>query len=148
MAPLGDVYQAGTLSANPVSMSAGLTALNKLIKTDPYAALAQNTRQLADELMVVAGRSTDIPLRVQYAGSLFWIVLGQIRSADGVVRTPAGIPVGHKERYGKLFHALLDAGFYLPPSAFEVGFLSAAHTELHRRSLVEAFGNALFELAH
>jgi len=51
-------------------------------------------------------------------------------------------------QYGKLFHALLDAGFYLPPSAFEVGFLSTAHTELHRRSLAKAFGNALFELAH
>jgi glutamate-1-semialdehyde 2,1-aminomutase len=148
MAPQGDVYQAGTLSANPVAMSAGLAALNKLIKTDPYAALAQNTRQLADELMAVAGRSTDIPLRVQHAGSLFWIVLGQIATADDVVRTPGGAPAEHKVQYGKLFHALLDAGFYLPPSAFEVGFLSTAHTELHRRSLVKAFGNALFELAH
>jgi glutamate-1-semialdehyde 2,1-aminomutase len=97
--------------------------------------------------MAVAERSTDIPLRVQHTGSLFWIVTGQIAAADGVVRTPAATPAGHKAQYGKLFHALLNAGFYLPPSAFEVGFLSTVHTELQRCSLVEAFGNTLFKRA-
>ena len=147
MVPEGDVYQAGTLSANPVAMSAGLAALNKLIDTSPYEALERKTRRLADELTAAAEQSTDIPVQVQQTGSIFWIVTGQIPAADGVVRTPAGIPVGHKERYSKIFHPLLNAGFYLPPSAFEVGFLSTAHTELHCRSLVEAFGNALFELS-
>ena len=148
MAPEGDVYQAGTLSANPVAMSAGLAALKKLIKIDPYEMLERDTRKLADELTAVAERSTDVPVQVQHTGSLFWIVTGQVAAADGVVRTPAGIPAAHKKHYGKLFHALLNAGFYLPPSAFEVGFLSTMHTELQRRSLVEAFGNALFELVH
>jgi glutamate-1-semialdehyde 2,1-aminomutase len=148
MAPQGDVYQAGTLSANPVAMSAGLATLNKLLDTSPYEALERNTRQLAEELTAVAERSTDVPVQVQHAGSLFWMVTGQIRSADGMVRTPAGIPVGHKDRYGKLFHTLLNAGLYLPPSAFEVGFIATAHTEAHRHSLVEAFGNALYALAH
>jgi glutamate-1-semialdehyde 2,1-aminomutase len=146
VAPEGNVYQAGTLSANPVAMSAGLAALSKLMLSSPYEALERKTRRLADELTAVAERSTDTPVRIQHFGSLFWIVTGRNRESDGPVRTPAGIPAGHQERYGKIFHALLNAGFYLPPSAFEVGFLSTAHTELQCRGLVEAFEAALVEL--
>jgi glutamate-1-semialdehyde 2,1-aminomutase len=147
VAPEGDVYQAGTLSANPVAMSAGLAALSKLMLSSPYEALERNTRKLAKELTAVAERSTGLPVRVQHFGSLFWIVTGRNPESDGPVRTPAGIPAGHKERYGKIFHTLLNAGFYLPPSAFEVGFLSTAHTELQCRALVEAFEATLVELA-
>ncbi|MAF83197.1 MAG: glutamate-1-semialdehyde 2,1-aminomutase [Gammaproteobacteria bacterium] len=146
VAPKGDVYQAGTLSANPVAMSAGLAALNKLLRCSPYDELDAGTSMLAGELRAVAGRSTVISVQIQHFGSLFWIVTGSNLASEDPIRTPGRIPSGHKERFGKLFHALLNAGFYLSPSAFEVGFLSIAHTELQRQAFVEAFAAALVEL--
>jgi len=146
VAPDGDVYQAGTLSANPVAMSAGLAALNKLLRCSPYDELDARMKLLAGELATAAAQSTDMPVQVQNYGSLFWIVTGRNSVSGEPIRTPAGMPAGHKESFGKLFHALLNAGFYLPPSAFEVGFLSTAHTELQCQEFVEAFSTSLANL--
>lgn len=146
VAPQGDVYQAGTLSANPVAMRAGLAALKKLLRDKPHAGLDSKTAWLADSLTAAAARSADVSVRVQYCGSLFWIVIGGDPVSVDPVRTPAGIPPGHKERFGKLFHALLEAGCYLPPSAFEVGFISTVHTDPQLQALVEAFSAALVKL--
>jgi glutamate-1-semialdehyde 2,1-aminomutase len=127
VAPAGPVYQAGTLSANPVAMAAGLATLRKLESVSPYASLEEGTRRFADG-MEQAARSRGISdFRVQRQGSLFWPVLGAVASRDGVVRSVQGIPSGQKERFARLFHALLDRGVYLAPSGFEVGFLSTAH---------------------
>lgn len=142
VAPSGPVYQAGTLSANPVAMTAGLAMLKKLLRDKPYAKLEQKTEVLAAALEKAA-REAGSRVRVQRYSSLFWAVLGDVASADGVVRSPDQIPTTQKERYAQVFHAMLDRGVYLAPSGYEVSFLSTAHTEHHFEKLIRAFGESL-----
>lgn len=123
LAPLGDVYQAGTLSGNPVSMAAGLASLQTIEALNPYAELEQRTKRLVGELAATA-KSAGLNIQIPQLGSIFSIFFGQhaIRDFDDVMRTD-------KDRYIQMFHALLKDGIYLPPSAFEVSFLSIAHTD-------------------
>jgi glutamate-1-semialdehyde 2,1-aminomutase len=138
---VGPVYQAGTLSANPVAVAAGLCTLRKLESRPPYAALERRTRELADSLHRLAAARGNGSLRVQTYGSLFWIVLGDERRET--IRAVAAIPPGHRARFAQLFHALLDRGVYLAPSGFEVGFLSTAHTDADLEQFLAAFDGAL-----
>jgi glutamate-1-semialdehyde 2,1-aminomutase len=144
VAPLGPVYQAGTLSANPVAMTAGFAMLKKLKRDNPYAALEKKVAKLADELEAVA-RANNFAGKVQRFSSIFWPVFGTISSSDGVVRAPTEIPATQKERYAKVFHSLLRKGFYTAPSGYEVSFLSTAHQDQQLTKLVEAFSQALKE---
>ncbi|MEO7385800.1 MAG: glutamate-1-semialdehyde 2,1-aminomutase [Gammaproteobacteria bacterium] len=131
IAPLGPVYQAGTLSANPVAMAAGLATLRELADGTAYLALEDNG-QLLDHLC------RDIPgVRLQRFGSLFWIVADAARPAD-IIRTPTGLSADAVARFPAFFHALLAAGIYLAPSPYEVGFLSTAHTDDDIRTLATA----------
>ncbi len=137
LAPLGDVYQAGTLSGNPVSMAAGLATLRTLEQRNPYAELEQRTQRLVEELKAAAqaaGRKVTIP----QLGSIFSIFFADhtIRDFDDVMRTD-------KDSYVQMFHALLKAGVYLPPSAFEVSFLSVAHTDELVDQVLAAWKQAL-----
>jgi glutamate-1-semialdehyde 2,1-aminomutase len=143
VAPVGPVYQAGTLSANPVAVAAGLCMLRKLESHPPYAMLEKRTRDLASALQRLAAARGNGSLRVQTYGSLFWIVLGDERIDQEVIRAVAAIPATHKTRFARLFHALLDRGVYLAPSGFEVGFLSAAHTDADLEQVLAAFDGAL-----
>lgn len=143
VAPVGPVYQAGTLSANPVAIAAGLATLRKLESHPPYAALEKRTRGMADALEKLAAKRGDGSVRVQAVGSLFWIVLGETSTADGVVRSVTQIPAAHKARFARMFHALLERGVYLAPSGFEVGFLSTAHTDADVEQFLAAFDSAL-----
>ncbi len=145
VAPLGPVYQAGTLSANPVAMAAGIATLKKLKHEKPYAALERSTNELADSLEEVA-RKAGLPTRVQRFSSLFWILIGEVKTADGWVRTPCETPVGHKEKYSKIFHTLLHEGVYLAPSAYEVSFLSTAHHEKQNEKFIHAMAKAIQKL--
>jgi glutamate-1-semialdehyde 2,1-aminomutase len=142
VAPSGPVYQAGTLSANPVAMSAGLAMLKKLKRENPYGRLEQRTEVLAAALEKTA-REAGVPARVQRYASLFWTILGEVKTADGVVRTPTQTPATQKERFAKAFHGMLDRGIYLAPSGYEVSFLSTAHTEAHFERTIRAFGESL-----
>jgi glutamate-1-semialdehyde 2,1-aminomutase len=118
LAPLGAVYQAGTLSANPVAMAAGRATLEALLDGEVYAQLDALGAQLEDMLSDSGG------LRLQRAGSMFWVAAG-----DGpVVRAPADISAAQAQRYAALFKAGLRGNIYLPPSPVEVAFLCAAHT--------------------
>jgi glutamate-1-semialdehyde 2,1-aminomutase len=117
-APVGPVYQAGTLSANPVAMSAGLATLNILVDGEAYTALEQLGARLETALAGAPG------LKIQRCGSVFWLV----GTDAGDIRAKSQIPVEASSRYTTLFHAALAAGIYLPPSPHEVGFLSTAHT--------------------
>jgi len=131
VAPLGPVYQAGTLAANPVAMAAGLATLRQLSDGTAYLALEDSGRML-DELL------RDVPgIRLQRVGSLFWIVLDG-GSHAGPIRTPGGVPDAAVTRFPSFFHALLADGLYLPPSPYEVGFLSTAHTDDDLHSLAAA----------
>ncbi|MGI9344516.1 MAG: glutamate-1-semialdehyde 2,1-aminomutase [Gammaproteobacteria bacterium] len=120
-APNGDVYQAGTLSANPVAMAAGLATLELLADTDAYARL----EELGKRLDAAMTATTEFSLMRR--GSLFWLVAANNSGAD-VIRSVNAIPADAAERFAQLFDRALAAGVYLPPSAYEIGFLSTAHS--------------------
>ena len=138
VAPVGPVYQAGTLSANPVAMAAGLAMLRKLDESPPYALLAERTRGFAELMLRTAREKGFEPFDVQQYASLFWPVMGA-----GPIRSVPKIPPAQRERFARLFHALLDRGVYLAPSGFEVGFLSTAHRDEDLQIAAAAFGDAL-----
>ena len=118
LAPEGEVYQAGTLSANPIAMTAGLATLRELLDGEVYTQLESLGAHLDNRLATVEG------LRLQRLGSAFWLAAG-----DGKpVRSPDAIDPGQQQRYARLFHAGLAQGIYLPPSPVEVGFMSQAHS--------------------
>ena len=117
LAPTGNVYQAGTLSANPVAMAAGRAALQALLDGSAYEQLESLGQRLENELSGAPN------LRLQRAGSLFWLAAGN----GATVRTPAAIEATQDERFAKFFHAALAAGVYLPPSPVEAAFISTAH---------------------
>ena len=123
IAPTGPVYQAGTLSGNPIAMHAGLAALTAL-DTPEYAQLAIKTKALALGLQRVA-KEEGIPLAVNYVGGMFGFFFTeaeQVTCFDDVCACDA-------ERFKKFFHLMLAEGIYLAPSSFEAGFLSLAHTD-------------------
>lgn len=134
VAPAGPVYQAGTLAANPVAMCAGLAALEQLADGKVYAGLETLGAHLSRSLGAIPG------ITVQREGSLFWLFLAAdaapIRSL-GELKAKGGKP------FGPVFHKLLERDIYLAPSAFEVGFLSAAHTTEHVDQLTAALRAAL-----
>jgi glutamate-1-semialdehyde 2,1-aminomutase len=126
VAPVGPVYQAGTLAANPVAMCAGLAALEQLADGRVYAQLEALGALLEQQLGAIPG------LTVQRVGSVFWPYLA---ANAAPLRSLAAMKAKPAAPFGPLFHRLLDAGIYLAPSAFEVGFLSAAHTAAHVEQL-------------
>ncbi|HRE81087.1 MAG TPA: glutamate-1-semialdehyde 2,1-aminomutase [Opitutaceae bacterium] len=121
LAPLGPVYQAGTLSGNPLAMAAGIAALRLLEEINPYARLDQMGRQVRDALQD-ATRAKGIPATVPQTGSMFSLYLSAtpVRDYATALQTDAKL-------FGKLFHACLSKGVYLPPSAYEACFISTAH---------------------
>jgi len=122
VAPVGRVYQAGTLSANPVGMRAGLAALSKMQAADGWRELDERTSWFCDELAASWRGLTRQPDIVRNH-SIFWIRA----SAGHAVRQPSAIPSGHAEWFASFFHEALDRGVYLAPSPYEVGFVSLAH---------------------
>jgi glutamate-1-semialdehyde 2,1-aminomutase len=137
LAPLGDTYQAGTLSGNPVAMAAGLATLNILIDESGWERLEQIGAQVERAVQAVLS-GAKFPIHFVRAGSLFWMSFHEAAAP----RNAASMTAKALERYSALFHAMLDRGVYLPPSAYEACFLSLAHTgadiEHFARSLREA----------
>jgi len=128
VSPQGPVYQAGTLSANPFGMRAGLANLKKAWNENPYPSLSAQTNFFANEMVWLLNKYADFSKNGWEAvthASLFWFK----EKTKDPVRTIASIPSGHKAGFAKVFHALLKSGVYLAPSGYEVGFLSTAHTE-------------------
>ncbi|MBI2605538.1 MAG: glutamate-1-semialdehyde 2,1-aminomutase [Deltaproteobacteria bacterium] len=142
IAPMGPVYQAGTLSANPVAMAAGLAMLKKLKHGNFYNALENATEGLASEMEKIAAHA-GARVKVQRFSSMFWAVMGDVKTDDGVVRAVSEIPSTQKEVYAKSFHRMLGHGIYLAPSGYEVSFLSAAHERRHLDAFLSAFKGAL-----
>jgi glutamate-1-semialdehyde 2,1-aminomutase len=124
VAPAGPVYQAGTLSANPVGMRAGLATLEHLQTLDGWTVLEWRTDDFTKKLQA-ALTGVDPQLEVVRFSSMFWIR----RRTAGPVRRPDRIAQDQAEWYARFFHAALERGVYLPPSAYEVCFLSIAHDE-------------------
>jgi glutamate-1-semialdehyde 2,1-aminomutase len=121
LAPLGPVYQAGTLSGNPLAMAAGIAGLRLLEELNPYARLDALGRQLRDAVLQAAN-AKGIAVQVPQCGSMFSIFF-----TGTPVRDYATALKGDAKLFGRFFHACLDRGVYLAPSAYEAGFLSTAH---------------------
>lgn len=121
LAPLGPVYQAGTLSGNPLAMAAGIASLRLLEELNPYANLDRLGRQLRDTVLA-ACRAKGLPVRVPQCGSMFSIFF-----TATPVRDYTTALTGDAKLFGRFFHACLDKGVYLAPSAYEAGFISTAH---------------------
>jgi glutamate-1-semialdehyde 2,1-aminomutase len=136
VAPLGPVYQAGTLSGNPVAMRAGLETL-ALLDDAAYRRLDELGGALADGLRAVARRA-GVPLTVNRAGSMLTPFF-----ADGPVEDAGAARRSDTARYARFFHALLDRGIMVPPSQFEAWFVSLAHTEEDVRRTCEAAAAAM-----
>lgn len=122
LAPLGPVYQAGTLSGNPVAMTAGLTTLELIAEHGFHARLAAATDDLMQRLAASAARA-GIPLATNHVCGMFGLFFTGERRVD----TYAKVMASDAERFRRFFHAMLDEGVYFAPSAFEAGFISAAH---------------------
>ncbi len=122
IAPLGPVYQAGTLSGNPVAVAAGLATLAVVQEPGFYERLAASTQALCDGLAAAAARS-GVAFVANSVGGMFGLYF-----AAAVPDTYDAVMACDKARFNRFFHAMLDGGVYLAPSAFEAGFVSAAHT--------------------
>lgn len=122
LAPDGPVYQAGTLSGNPLAMAAGIATLNELSRDGFYENLRNQTARLTDGLQAAAS-DAGVAVACEQAGGMFGLVF----TDDGPVRSFAQVAAADVERFKRFFHGMLDRGVYLAPSAFEAGFVSAAH---------------------
>jgi len=121
LAPTGPIYQAGTLSGNPVAVAAGLATLELVDRLDPYPDLRRRAENLTEGL-AKAFADVGIPAAIGRVESLFSVFF-----AEGPVRNYADAKAADHERYAKFFHRMLEAGVYLPPSGYEGWFLGAAH---------------------
>ena len=135
LAPDGPVYQAGTLSGNPLATAAGLATL-QLADDAVYASVAEHARTIG-EVVSAALTEQGVPHRVQRAGSLFSFMFGQ-RAAEQGVSDYEAARTQETWRYGPFFHAFLEAGVGLPPSVFEAWFVSAAHGEAELEAIAAA----------
>jgi glutamate-1-semialdehyde 2,1-aminomutase len=140
LAPLGPVYQAGTLSGNPLAMAAGIAALRLLKELDPYARLDALGRQLRDAV-TGACRAKGLAVQVPQCGSMFSIFF-----TDTSVRDYATALKGDAKLFSRFFHACLDHGVYLAPSAYEAGFLSTAHDGAALDRACDVFSRVIKEL--
>ncbi len=141
IAPQGPVYQAGTLSGNPVSMAAGLATLNAVSEPGFHDNLSATASKLTEGLLAAA-RASGIPLAVNQVGGMFGVFFSDERE----IRFYRQVVACDQERFKRFFHYMLKAGIYLAPSAFEAGFVSAAHTENEIGATVAAAELAFSEL--
>jgi glutamate-1-semialdehyde 2,1-aminomutase len=144
IAPAGPVYQAGTLSGNPLAVAAGRAALKELGRTgsdSPYETLERTGARLQAGIEE-AGRRHGIPCRVERQGSMLGLFF-----TDGPIHRMEDVTATDRPRFARVFHKLLDRGVHLPPSAYEAMFLSTAHGDAEIAATLDAFEAAFAEEA-
>ena len=123
IAPLGPVYQAGTLSGNPIAMAAGLATLDIISEPGFYDPLFHNTAALCQGLQTAAD-SAGVPFTTNHAGTMF----GGFFTTEAQVSNYTQVMACDTDRFNRFFHDMLDAGIYLAPASYEAGFMSSAHS--------------------
>jgi glutamate-1-semialdehyde 2,1-aminomutase len=137
LAPLGPVYQAGTLSGNPVATACGLATLHEIAKPGFFEALAARTRSLVDGLLEAAD-AAGVALSADCEGGMFGFFF-----AAALPQNYGAVMASDKERFNRFFHAMLERGVYLAPALYEAAFVSAAHAESDIAATVAAAREAL-----
>jgi len=140
MAPVGPVYQAGTLSGNPLAVAAGLATLAILSQPDTYDRLEERGRFL-ETAILAAAQEVELPVCLNRVGSMFTLFF-----TAGPVRDLAGAQASNTQQFQRFFQEMLAAGIYLPPSQFEAWFISLAHTQDHLEETVAAVRQACHRL--
>jgi glutamate-1-semialdehyde 2,1-aminomutase len=133
LAPLGPVYQAGTLSGNPVATACGLATLREIRKPGFYEALGAKTQKLMTGLKAAADQA-GVPFSVDSEGGMFGFFL-----FDALPQNYAKVMTTDNQRFNAFFHGMLDRGVYFAPALYEAGFMSAAHTD---EDIAETIGAA------
>ena len=141
IAPDGPVYQAGTLSGNPLAMAAGLATLGEIERPGFYERLGERTTRLASGIAEV-GAEKSVAIEVESIGGMF----GFVFTDGGPVKSFAQVAAADTERFGRFFHRMLERGVYLAPSAFEAGFVSDAHGDAEISKTLEAARESLGEI--
>jgi len=141
LAPLGPVYQAGTLSGNPIAMAAGLATLTELEKPGVFEGIVSNTEHLVEGILTRA-KVFNIPMTANTVGGMF----GLFFTEEEKITTFKQVTECDIERFKKFFHAMLEDGVYLAPSAYEAGFVSAAHGHRDIKSTLISAENVLSKL--
>ena len=141
LAPLGPVYQAGTLSGNPIAMAAGLATLTELEKPGVFEGIVSNTEHLV-EGMLTRAKAFNIPMTANTVGGMF----GLFFTEEEKVTRFKQVTECDIERFKKFFHAMLEDGIYLAPSAYEAGFVSAAHSHRDIKSTLVSAENVFSKL--
>ena len=144
VAPSGPVYQAGTLSGNPLAMTAGLATLHALLEPGVFDAMARMTARLAVGIEDAA-RSAGVPLQVGQVGSMFGAYF--LTAPDmSITDYQTAKQYADTERYARYFHAMLERGVYLAPSQYEAGFVSASHSEADIAATIAATEDSLADI--
>jgi len=133
LAPTGPVYQAGTLSGNPIAMAAGIACLTQVAQPGVHQTLTERTTQLAEGLLDAA-QEENIPFVVNHVGGMFGLFFTDAKT----VTCYQDVMKCDVERFKKFFHLMLEEGVYLAPSAFEAGFMSLAHTQEDIQRTIDA----------
>jgi glutamate-1-semialdehyde 2,1-aminomutase len=139
LAPLGPVYQAGTLSGNPVAMAAGLATLHLVRQKGFYEDLAKKTEYLVNGILAEA-KKANIPMSENHVGGMFGLFF---TSEEKITSYAQAVSKCDVERFKRFFHGMLREGVYLAPSAFEAGFVSSAHTQADLDATIAAAGRVL-----
>lgn len=141
LAPTGPVYQAGTLSGNPVAMAAGYACLREVARPGVHQYLTQQTERLGKGLLSAA-ESAGVPLVVNYVGGMFGLFFTDLSSITCLKE----VQTCNVERFKKFFHAMLTTGVYLAPSAYETNFISLAHSDDEIHFTLEAAAQSFAQL--
>lgn len=143
VAPAGDMYQAGTLSGNPLAMTAGLVTL-KILQASMFEEISANTRKLMDGLQIIANE-LKIPMQIEQAGTMFGFYF--LKESDVIITNyESAKKYANTEKYAKFFHSMLNHGFYFAPSQFEAGFVSCTHTGSDIAATLEAMKDCMTQL--
>ncbi|MCB1616286.1 MAG: glutamate-1-semialdehyde 2,1-aminomutase, partial [Pseudomonadales bacterium] len=133
IAPLGPVYQAGTLSGNPIAMTAGLTLLKQVSSPGFYQQLGDKVNTLMQGLQAAADEA-GIPFTTNQAGGMFGLFFTEVKTVSSFQQ----VSQCDLKRFNRFFHAMLDEGIYLAPSAYEAGFVSSVHSNEDLQATIEA----------